>query len=338
MSSRLSFVRFFSLVLIIICHFLQYYGIELAFWLNVGVQIFFILSGYLYGRKDVGGILEFYGKRVKKILVPYYSFLIIMVFVYIGGGYKEYINRQSVTNLFLCNGTIKGLGHLWFISYILFCYLLTPVLNDIRNRIIKYNFARKLIYCVLLMVLVHIICDKFIPYFNGYNVNCYIAGYSISILSQDKEDFKFARNTLLICSPLMLVMNGIQIYSNYINSGSAIAEIKFSIPYFDGYAHMLLGVCSFLFIYIICPFRKNNWLLTFSDQNSYYIYLVHNIFIQEPFTFMLKEQFSFTLMIISLVLIVFAGMLLKVWSGILMNLFQRFFWKSQADAIQYNGH
>lgn len=121
----------------------------------------------------------------------------------------------------------------------------------------------------------------------------------------------------------MFVMNGLQIYSNYINPTSSIAQFKFTIPYFDGYAHMLLGIFSFCLLYVICSFIPQNRVLIFSDKYSYYIYLVHNLFIQEPFTFMPKEQFSFGLMLLSLLFIVLTGILLKLWSDLLGNMLKK---------------
>ena len=59
------------MVLIIACHFLQYYGNELAWWLNVGMQIFFVVSGFLYGNKNINDPIQFIKQRLKKILIPY---------------------------------------------------------------------------------------------------------------------------------------------------------------------------------------------------------------------------------------------------------------------------
>ena len=47
-----SMIRLLAMLSIIACHFCQYYNSEWAWWLNVGVQVFFIISsGYLYGNK-----------------------------------------------------------------------------------------------------------------------------------------------------------------------------------------------------------------------------------------------------------------------------------------------
>ena len=49
--AAISLIRLLSLLAIIICHILQGLNLEAAFWLNIGVQVFLFMSGYLYGQK-----------------------------------------------------------------------------------------------------------------------------------------------------------------------------------------------------------------------------------------------------------------------------------------------
>ena len=49
----ISLLRFIAMIFIVICHFFQYYNLELAWWFNVGVQIFLCISGFLYGNKKI---------------------------------------------------------------------------------------------------------------------------------------------------------------------------------------------------------------------------------------------------------------------------------------------
>ena len=72
----LSLIRLYSLLLIIICHMMQYYNFVLAWWFNVGVQIFLCLSGYLYGQRIIEKPVDFLHQRLEKILPPYYLTLI----------------------------------------------------------------------------------------------------------------------------------------------------------------------------------------------------------------------------------------------------------------------
>ena len=66
-----SLARFVAMVFIVVCHFCQYYGMEAAWWFNVGVQMFFCISGFLYGNKNIPSFFGFVAKNFKKILVPY---------------------------------------------------------------------------------------------------------------------------------------------------------------------------------------------------------------------------------------------------------------------------
>lgn len=77
------------MLMIISCHIMQYYDLELAWWFNVGVQIFLCISGFLYGQKSIDNVTDFYNKRLKKILIPYYL-------VFIPFGITEFIFARDV--------------------------------------------------------------------------------------------------------------------------------------------------------------------------------------------------------------------------------------------------
>lgn len=66
----------------ITCHVLQYYDNVFFRLFNVGVQVFLIISGYLYGIKKIESVPTFLFKQVKKIIVPYWTFLIVAVALY----------------------------------------------------------------------------------------------------------------------------------------------------------------------------------------------------------------------------------------------------------------
>ena len=45
----ISALRLASMVAIVACHICQANGLAAAWWLNAGVQVFLVISGYLYG-------------------------------------------------------------------------------------------------------------------------------------------------------------------------------------------------------------------------------------------------------------------------------------------------
>lgn len=58
-SVSIRYLRAIATILIVACHFLQTQENKWAFVLNIGVQLFFVMSGYLYGIRNIenwGGI------------------------------------------------------------------------------------------------------------------------------------------------------------------------------------------------------------------------------------------------------------------------------------------
>ena len=114
---------------------MQYYDYYLAWWFNVGVQIFLFLSGYLYGNKDkIEGITCWYCNRLKRILIDYYLFIFPGILFAIL--FNKNITLTQIISLisFSGSGGYLAFDHLWFISTILFCYFLTPFFLDFLSE------------------------------------------------------------------------------------------------------------------------------------------------------------------------------------------------------------
>lgn len=125
---------------------MQYYGNEGAWSLNVGVQLFLVIGGFLYGARDITSPIGFYKRQLKKILIPYYLFLIPVTVLYFAF-VPERISLYSAVAVFLCAGTPDRLEHLWFVGYILFCYLITPLLCELKKYIRNYSAFKKAGLC-----------------------------------------------------------------------------------------------------------------------------------------------------------------------------------------------
>src|SRR5690554_5409881 len=65
------------MIFIVLSHLFQYYSSFPFLIFNIGVQLFFIISGILYGNKLVSNYKEWFKKRFKKVLIPYYLYVII---------------------------------------------------------------------------------------------------------------------------------------------------------------------------------------------------------------------------------------------------------------------
>lgn len=197
----ISLLRLISMSMIVVCHILQFYGNELAYWFNVGVQIFLIISGYLYGQKSRINSIEFYKKNFKKILCDYWICLIVVLLFY-QLYTPQYINFENVIKaIFGVSNGIPGLGHYWFISTILICYLVTPMLS-------KYLNGKKDIVNFLFIICFNELIFHFLPYFDGAWINCYCASFYYARMKENiKNDKLFIAN---VCS-ITILANSIKI-------------------------------------------------------------------------------------------------------------------------------
>ncbi len=69
-SHAVSVLRVLAMTAILVCHILQSYDNQWAWVLNVGVQIFLVLSGFLYGR-------IWFSSRLRKLYVPFVLFAVL---------------------------------------------------------------------------------------------------------------------------------------------------------------------------------------------------------------------------------------------------------------------
>ena len=129
-SVALSMIRVFAMMLIVSCHIAQCYELQIAWLLNVGVQIFFFMSGFLYGRKDIAiSPFAFYKKRLVKVYIPFLILVVLVVGVYAVFHLYRPNPRQLILYLFSLqwfSTPIEGLNHLWFLTVLMIGYLLTP--------------------------------------------------------------------------------------------------------------------------------------------------------------------------------------------------------------------
>lgn len=314
----ISLLRLISTVLIVACHCLQWFGSELAWWFNVGVQIFLCISGYLYGKGRSQSVIQFYKHRIIKILLPYYIvFLAFSLAIFVVNpaafDYKLFLGGL------LLRKTIQGGEHLWFIPYILLCYLITPLLNSFRDEYIR-NSKSWLIFTAMSIVIAFIILGLFDRFFNPAWITCYILGYCLAI----NDDYISTRIIVLLFGFLAFIGNGIQVYLDYVIHHSFNGLWNTIYQYIKYYNHSTLGI--FLFLLGLKVFEASemspNWkvLLRFSDYYSYEIYLIHQFIILGPLSLMGVTPVIFLNIVMIMAIIMFLSLLLKKSEQMILNM------------------
>lgn len=216
----ISLIRFVAMVFILCCHSFEWIGYTLGEsnglgtignYCAVGVQIFLIISGYLYGcRKDMFRMqtrLEFILNRIKKVLLVYYVYTIVVIIPVYCLLSPDSINLHSILKLVTCSGTIEGVHHLWFIPYILFAYILTPLLFDYKQYVQKKRCSvTKILSAMLgLMLFLEVFGRSYNSYFIIAWINSYLLGFFLPDIREMVNSKKQIRVTIVLFVLSMLL-------------------------------------------------------------------------------------------------------------------------------------
>ena len=151
--NAITIVRVLSMLMIITCHILQGYNRPSAFLFNVGVQIFFLLSGFLYGKIEITSIASFAKKRLIKVYIPFIIVVLSCVAIYKIFNVADVSIRTIVPYILNIQGFvgegIAGLNHLWFLSVLMICYFITPI----AQKILKYKSIWFVVVWIILCII-----------------------------------------------------------------------------------------------------------------------------------------------------------------------------------------
>lgn len=266
---------------ILTCHLFQAYDKTLASVFNVGVQIFLVLSGFLYGRKQIGNWKPWWHKRIDRVYVPYFVFLTCTLPFYLFL-HPEAMNWQWLPVYYLnLDGfryllgdfqigkdmKIEGLRHVWFLTAIMFAYLSTGWMQRIREKgqgriALLALFALVGIgYCLLPMRLMFTLAWIYL----------YAFGYFFSFL--EKEAAACRRLLLLVLAVSLTFM----LITRDLNYWSVSNRLL----------HDVVGIAAVVFGVTILSREKIRRLpavVVLLDNYSFHIYLVHFIIMCGPFS------------------------------------------------------
>lgn len=293
---NIQLLRITSMFMILACHFFNElgntFGNSLAQFFNVGVFIFIIISGYLFGKKNIDNVKEWYIKRGVRIFIPLWIWTIVVNIIYAIMGMQDKISIKyiviTILNLQGFFGTTLGLSHLWFLSVIMICYFITPILQKFRNQ----NFKK-----IFLILLGLMICSVAISFANKqigrYLFIClvYVFAYYYSSLKLNIISVKNIYVYALIILAIILRIIGKKYLDNTIIYTNFIVLLT----------HTLIAMGIFILFKKININLKNKIILKLIDNIdniSLYVYIVHYIFCVGPIDIVNKWSYQSILEII----------------------------------------
>ncbi len=317
-----SFIRLTALVLLFSCHIFEVYGFTYNKGRSIGifgnycavcVQLFLCISGFLYGRrKDLFknyNRFHFVLKKFKKVLFDYYVYLLFFIYpIYYFLRQNEF-NYSFIYKTLTISQTIYGIHHIWYIPYILSCYLITPYLFDLREYIRQKNLNKVLIF--LLVFLGIILLDIFFKAYHVYFNSAWIACYVLAFFLNDFLNL-FSKNKLKIIALFFLIVSSILNFYKYevryLILPNAQGDLKTFCNYYIDYSRSFFAISIFIVIWCLGKYYVKSdssfvkLILDFSDKYSYDIYLVHMIFVK-GFLTLVNKTHSLSLNIIMIVFV-----------------------------------
>lgn len=280
----ISLLRIVAMFMIVGCHIASFLNNNIiAMILNVGVEIFLIISGYLYSNKVIINNKKFIVKRSKKIIKP----LIVTTLMYIVFAIltKKIINIKAIPFL-LCNfqglnflisaikvPQIEGLSHTWFLTVIVLCYLLLILVKELEHR---YEYKYSLRGTVLLILALVGLDLLFIPL--GIQLGYFLTFFVGYILG--KVELKITNKMYLLSTLIMISSLGIRLLGRHFFDGTIFYANIIVI-----FTQILLALWFFFSIkwliskFIFFDMVSKSDIVKILDSYSFYIYLTHYMFI-----------------------------------------------------------
>ena len=307
-SKPIVYARGLSAFAIFACHIAFIAGaFELSMWLNFGVPVFFIISAYLLSLKPnlSKNYYSFYKRRISSIYPKY------LIYIFAVSCALLIVKREPDINSILCyslglsgftNSCILGLGHLWFISVLLVCYLITPLLYRICKITSKNTF---LIYLIALLIILFVV--TFFADYPSYaiHIGSFICVYCFynrhSGIVTKKQIFWYSLVAIILAIIRLLL-------DSHIKNGDYTTYYYYD-AYFQPISRLFLALSLFaVFIYnsekIVGWSERHEHLdkaLTGFSSISYEVYLTHQFILLALWEFIPSLYFGVGLIVWSIV-------------------------------------
>lgn len=278
----ISLVRVFAMLLIIVTHILNEIPSvnSLGQATNAAVYTFIFISGILYGPRDIKNGLEWFIDRLKIILIPMYVVLMsVVIWMYFSGEQIDFLKVGAyLINIQGFWGTFGGIGHMWFLTLIMLCYFVTPLLSYMDKKIFNYKFILLFLFFVSIVVvfsaqLLSVGVSRFFSY-----IGLYVLAYSAS----NFWNREIKNSTFIIISLSVLIFVFIRVLSRRYFDGSSLYD-GIIVPL----SQAALGYYIFIFLYKTKRFwlekMKLKKMVSFFDKYTFELYLVHYPLIVGPF-------------------------------------------------------
>lgn len=237
---------------------------------NYCVALFLFLSGYLTNKDSVNNLMQFYKKRIIKVLIPYFIWSIFYIAIS-----KNYDIKSIMVRLI----TGQGCSIYYYIIVYIQLVILTPILLKLlHTKINKYIGLLTPISLLFLYLLTYFNKPIFFPYnVLSFTVWILFYYYGLQVKNLDNIEEKLHKNIAIniviyvICLSLSLIEGFMWNKAN--NISMAVSQTKITSMFTSIYLiNIVIGIKGKL------NFKSN--ILKIIGDYSFGIYLTHLLFIK----------------------------------------------------------
>lgn len=313
----ISYLRAFAVLCILACHICNEAPIgaiqALGQLFNIGVQIFLIISAFCFGRQGtINDIKSWYFKRIKRIAFPYETFFIILAIVYIIKN-VEMLWMNWLSCLFFAQGMhvgVLGADHTWFMTTLMICYILTPLISRIWERVQckKTEWGILAGLFIIPFIMAYLLPDYI--FFITYHVCFYAIAYYVG--SNWERLAKLSTKSAVIYFIVMCLAFATRFIGRTMIDGTKLYNLVIV-----NYTHYVAAACIFMLFSIIFSKVKMLKIVQLIDSISFEIYLCHYMFIVGPVSVMyITGSWMINSIIAVCIALLFAVILYKLSKGI----------------------
>ena len=275
--------RAFACLLILFCHLVGFsdipYGTAAAQFLNIGVEMFLLLSGFLFGVR--GGckpsVLKWYAKRLRRIYTPYLLFLLVLLSVYLITQTRiDILQWLKTISGFQGFDGVHGAEQTWYITLSLICYLFTPAISLICNWWLKQTLSTQRFFTAVVFII-----PAALAFFVSDNVWIFLVPlvwYSLAFFAGRKwSQFQVSKQTALIACGLAFVLLLTRFIGHLYLDGTLLYD-----RIIVSYEHFCAAGCFGMVFAWLFRNREAGKIVTFLSRNSFEVYLYHVMFISGP--------------------------------------------------------
>lgn len=246
--------------------------------MNSGVFIFLLISGYLYGNKKIGNWKKWFLTRLSRICIPMWIFMTID-FAIEAILWEAFDIKYVIIYAFNMQGILgvnKTGANLWFLTLIMICYLLTPILQWLKNKKLGRIVG---ILTIALTIILQIVLSYItnIGMVAGHTLSWCVIAVAIYILGYFAGNIilseKISIRKIVILTIFTFISSVVVLIFNMEFDGKVIYDKIVSV-----YGMVILDLWISIVVYKIGAHIKGNVLmklLNHLDLISYEIYVVH---------------------------------------------------------------